>query len=141
MSERGTEKAWRPCKITINKKLQNGDITLLELTVVADGIWADNTRDVVVGVPDKKQKKIYKIILSAQSAAKEALKPGTKMSDVYMAARDKITKAGYGKYFIHITGHRVGWRYHEFPPLLSPDNDAILQKGMITSVETGLYIP
>jgi Xaa-Pro dipeptidase len=63
------------------------------------------------------------------------------MSDVDKAARDIITKAGYGKYFIHITGHGVGWRYHEFPPLLAPGNNTILQEGMLTSVEPGLYIP
>jgi len=140
-SGKGTEKAWRPCEITTNRKLQNGDITILELAVVADGLWADYTRAVVVGGPDKKQTKIYEVILRAQSAAKEALKPGTKMSDVDKAARDIITKAGYGKYFIHITGHGVGWRYHEFPPLLAPGNDTILQEGMLTSVEPGFYIP
>ena len=140
-SGKSTEKAWRPCIISTNRKLQNGDITLLELAVVADGFWADNTRTVVVGRPDKKQQKIYEIVLLAQSAAKEAIKSGVKMSIVDKAARDIINKAGYGEYFIHITGHGVGWRYHEFPPLLAPENDNLLQEGMVTSVEPGLYIP
>ena len=63
------------------------------------------------------------------------------MSDVDKAARDIIDKRGYGEYFIHITGHGIGWRYHEFPPLLAPGNDMLLEEGMVTSVEPGIYIP
>lgn len=138
---KGTEKAWRPCLITSNRKLQNGDITLLELAVVADGFWADNTRTTVVGGPDEIQQKIYKVILKAQTAAKETLNPGVRMSEIDNAAREIINNAGYGEYFIHITGHGVGWRYHEFPPLLAPGNETLLEEGMVTSVEPGLYIP
>lgn len=139
-SGKGTERAWRPCVITTNRKLQNGDIVLLELAVVADGLWADNTRCAVVSGPDNVQQKIYDIVLKAQSAAREAIKPGVKMSMVDKAARDIINQEGYGQYFIHITGHGVGWRYHEFPPLLAPGIDTPIQEGMVTTVEPGIYI-
>ena len=98
-------------------------------------------RVVVTGGPDKKQQEIYEVVRKAQLAANEAIKPGVKMSEVDKAARDVINEAGYGKYFIHITGHGVGWRYHEFPPLLAPGNEALLQEGMVTSVEPSIYIP
>ncbi len=140
-SGQGTEYSWRPCLITSNRILQSGDIALLELAVVADGFWADNTRVVVAGGPDKKQQEIYAVVRKAQLAANEAIKPGIKMSEVDKAARDVINEAGYGKYFIHITWHGVGWKYHEFPPLLAPGNEALLQEGMVTSVEPGIYIP
>ena len=52
-----------------------------------------------------------------------------------------ICDAGYGDYFIHITGHGIGWRYHEFPPLLAPGNETALKEGMVTSVEPGIYMP
>ena len=140
-SGEGTARGWRPCEITTNRKLQKGDIVLLELGVVADGFWADNTRLAVIGQPSDKQKEIHKLILTAQRAAIDTIKPGTKMSDADKAARDIINNAGYGEYFIHITGHGIGWRYHEFPPLLHPENDSLLQEGMVTSVEPGVYIP
>lgn len=140
-SAEGTERSWRPCEITTNRKLQKRDIVMLELAVVADGFWADNTRPLVVGGPDAKQQEIYNVILKAQKAALDCVKAGTKMSDVDKAARDIINSAGYGEYFIHITGHGIGWRYHEFPPLLHPENDELLKEGMVTSVEPGLYIP
>jgi Xaa-Pro aminopeptidase len=140
-SAQGTEKGWRPCEITTGRRLQNGDIVLLELGAVADGFWADNTRVSVIGGPDDKQQEIYNLILQAQQAAIDSIRPGTRMSQVDKAARDIITAAGYGDYFLHVTGHGIGWRYHEFPPLLHPEMDDVLKTGMVTSVEPGLYIP
>ncbi len=140
-SGKETARGWRPCEITTNRKLQKGDIVLLELGAVADGFWADNTRLAVVGQPNDKQREIHKLILTAQQAAIDTIKPGIKMSDADKAARDIINNAGYGEYFIHITGHGIGWRYHEFPPLLHPENDSLFEEGMVTSVEPGIYIP
>jgi len=140
-SAQGTERGWRPCEITTNRKLQSGDIVLLELGVVADGFWADNTRTAIVGSADDKQKEIYTLIQKAQAAAIKEIKPQVKMSAVDRAAREIINSAGYGDYFIHVTGHGIGWRYHEIPPLLHPENNNILEEGMVTSVEPGLYIP
>jgi len=136
-----TERGWRPCEITSNRRLEKGDIVILELGVVSDGFWADNTRVVVLGGANTQQKEVYNILLTAQSMAIEKIKPGVKMTDIDKAARDVVEKAGYGEYFIHITGHGIGWRYHEFPPLLAPGNETVLEEGMVTSVEPGVYIP
>lgn len=135
-----TARGWRPCEITTNRKVAAGDIVLLELGVVADGFWADNTRVVVVGEPTSKQKEVHAVVLEAQQAAIEKMKPGVKMKDVDRAARRIIEQAGYGDHFIHITGHGIGWRYHEFPPLLHPDNEEVLEEGMVSSVEPGVYM-
>jgi len=137
----GTERGWRPFEITGTRKLQKGDIVLLELGAVTDGFWADNTRLAIVGSPSDKQKEIYDVVLKAQAAAIEQVRPGVKMSAVDSAARELINSAGLGDYFIHITGHGIGWRYHECPPLLAPGSDALLEEGMVSSVEPGLYIP
>ena len=136
-----TFRGWRPCEITTPRTIKKGDIVLLELAVVADGYWADNTRLFVAGSANQKQRDIYQLVLDAQTAARHAIAPGVKMSDVDHAARDIINRAGYGQYFIHVTGHGLGWRYHEFPPLLHPDVHDHLEIGMLTSVEPGLYIP
>ncbi len=137
----GTERGWRPFEITTNRPFAKGDIVLLELGVVADGYWADNTRVLVAGGANQKQREVYNVVLTAQLAAIERIRVGVKMSEVDQAARKIIEGAGYGEYFIHVTGHGVGWRYHEFPPLLHPSNEQLLREGMITSVEPGIYIP
>jgi len=140
-SGKSTVGAWKPCLITTEKKLLAGDIVMLELGTVADGLWADNTRTYVVGQANDKQKIISDLILKAQLAAIKSIKVGVKMSDVDKAARDIITKAGFAEYFIHVTGHGIGWRYHEPSPFLHPENNDLLEEGMVTSVEPGIYIP
>ena len=56
-------------------------------------------------------------------------------------ARRILDEAGLGKYFVHITGHGVGLRYHEFIPFLAPGSMGTLEEGMVSSVEPGVYIP
>ena len=137
----GGEKAWRPCEITTGRTLQEGDIAMLELAVVADGYWADVTRTAVAGRAGDEQRRLYEMLLAAQAAGVDAIRPGATMSSVDKAARDVVDASGYGEHFLHVTGHGIGWRYHEVPPLLHPQNDAVLEVGMVTSVEPGVYVP
>ena len=72
--------------------------------------------------------------------ALEAAKPGEVAKNVDKAARDVITKAGFGQYFIHRTGHGLGSEIHE-PPYITATSDTILEPGMVFSIEPGIYIP
>lgn len=123
------------------RRIREGDLVMIELATVVDGYWSDLTRTIVVGEPTKKQLEVHKLVLEAQAAAIEAVKPGANARDVDLAARQVIEKGGYGEYFVHITGHGIGLRYHEFVPLLHPHADGRLEPGMVFSVEPGIYIP
>jgi Xaa-Pro aminopeptidase len=57
------------------------------------------------------------------------------------AARDILEAAGLGEYFVHGSGHGLGYRYHEFIPFLMPGASNKLQAGMVVTVEPGVYIP
>ena len=85
-------------------------------------------------------KKVYDIVLKAQLAVLDSVKPGAKCSDVDKIARDIISENGYGKYFGHATGHGVGLDIHE-SPVVSPRSETILKKGMIITDEPGIYLP
>ena len=63
-----------------------------------------------------------------------------KACDVDKIARDFISQAGYGKYFVHSTGHGVGLDIHEFPNINSK-NELIIEDNMVFTVEHGIYIP
>ncbi|MFH1008467.1 MAG: Xaa-Pro peptidase family protein [Candidatus Latescibacterota bacterium] len=136
-----TAAAWRPCVISTDRILREGDLAILELGVVADGFWADVTRTRVAGVPSARQKELFDVVRSAQEAAEGAAAVGVKCADVDRAARAIIEKAGLGEYFVHVTGHGIGFRYHEPSPTLHPDSDEVLQAGMVFSVEPGIYLP
>ena len=73
-------------------------------------------------------------------AAIAAIKPGAHGKKVDKAARDVITKAGYGKQFGHGTGHGIGRDIHEAISL-SRYSTTVLEPGMIFTVEPGIYLP
>jgi Xaa-Pro dipeptidase len=122
-------------------RVQEGDFVMIELATVVDGYWSDLTYMAVVGKPSKRQREVYNQVLEAQQAAANAMRPGASFDDPDKAARKVLVKAGLGEYFVHITGHGVGYRYHEFIPVLFPGASGVLQKGMVSSIEPGVYIP
>ena len=79
-------------------------------------------------------------MVDAQSAAFAVIRPGVASNQVDRAAREVIEQRGLGAYFIHHTGHGLGLRYHEPEPFLHPAVDAVLEAGMVSSVEPGIYI-
>lgn len=97
---------------------------------------SDITRTVV---ESEKQYEILKIVLEAQKKSVEVIKPGIKSSYVDKVARDVMAEYGYESNFIHSTGHGLGLEVHENPSL-SNKNDSKLQKGMVITVEPGIYI-
>jgi Xaa-Pro dipeptidase len=132
---------YRPNEISTARKLRSGDIALLELGVVADGYWADRTRLRVAGTPTEEQSRIFEVVRQAQQSAVSAIREGVTGAQIDQAARSVIRAAGLADCFPHITGHGLGFRYHESAPILSPDSPQRLEEGMLTSVEPGVYDP
>lgn len=121
-------------------KIQPNALTLFDLGVDYHGYMSDASRTVAFGEVDAKQKEIYQVCLEAQLAAQAAAKPGVTAEELDRIARDIITKAGYGEYFIHRLGHGLGQSDHEFPSIME-GNTMELQPGMCFSIEPGIYIP
>ena len=130
---------YRPNEISTLRRLQDGDVALLERGLVADGYWADRTRVRVAGEARDEQLKIFDTVRKAQEAGAAALRPGIRGADADEAARSVIRDAGYGDSFPHITGHGLGFCYHESSPILGPASAEILEENMLTSVEPGIY--
>jgi Xaa-Pro dipeptidase len=134
-----TAVGYRMNEISTRRSMKRGDIALLELGVVADGYWADRTRARVASKPRDEQVRVYETVRAAQEAAISAIRPGVTCGDVDAAARAVIEAAGYGKQFLHITGHGLGFGYHESGPILGPGSSTVLEEGNYTSVEPGIY--
>lgn len=116
------------------------ELILFDLGTIHQGYISDASRTVAFGKPDDKSLDIYKVDLEAQYAAMDAAKPGITAAQLDKVARDVITKAGYGEYFIHRLGHGMGTSEHEFPSIME-GNDMVLEPGMCFSIEPGIYIP
>jgi Xaa-Pro dipeptidase len=121
-------------------KVQPNELVLFDLGTVHNAYMSDATRTVAFGKPDAKSLEIHKVCLEANLTAQAAVKPGIKASELDKIARDIITKAGYGEYFIHRLGHGIGTSTHEFPSIME-GNDMLLEPGMCFSIEPGIYIP
>lgn len=121
--------------------IKQGDLVMVELATVVDGYWSDLTYMAVAGTPNDRQRQIHNTVLEAQQAAAREVKAGAPASAPDEAARKILEAAGLGEYFVHITGHSLGYRYHEFVPVLLPGAGGKLEAGMVTSVEPGVYIP
>lgn len=122
-----------------DRKLQTGDLLVVDWGATYDGYISDLTRTFAVGEVDAEFQKIHKIVQDSNAAGRAAAKPGVPCADVDKAAREVIEKSGYGKYFTHRTGHGIGMEGHE-APFMRGDNMQILEPGMAFTVEPGIYL-
>lgn len=119
---------------------QYGDCLVLDIGGMKDGYASDMTRTVFLGTVSERQREIYEIVKEANRRGREAARPGNRMCDVDLAARDYIASKGFGKYFTHRTGHSIGMDDHEWGDVSSV-NTAVIRPGQCFSVEPGIYIP
>ncbi len=132
--------AAEPHGATNGTKFENNELILFDLGTVWEGYISDASRTVALGKPTEKQLDIYNVCLEAQLTAQDYAKPGITAASLDKVARDVITKAGYGEYFIHRLGHGMGMSEHEYPSIME-GNDLLLEPGMCFSIEPGIYIP
>ena len=122
------------------KKIDEGEFITIDMGANYQNYNSDLTRTIIMGKENKKQKEIFSIVLEAQKAALDFLKPGVKCKEVDSVARDIIAKKGYGKFFGHGLGHGVGLDIHELPRVSFSD-DTVLLPGMVVTIEPGIYLP
>ncbi len=145
------ENAAKPHALPTNKKLKLHDLLLVDAGVKYKRYCSDRTCTSHVDFENlnfkreqtfkkKKHQKIYDLVYKAQTTAIKKARVGMKASQIDKFARDVIEKAGYGKYFVHSTGHGVGLDIHEFPNINSR-SDVIIEENMIFTVEPGIYLP
>lgn len=126
----------RPTK----RRLSESDFTLVDWGVNSGLYMSDLTRVIVTGRISPKLRKIYGVVLKAQLAAIDAIRPGRTCEQVDRVARKIITRAGFGKAFGHGLGHGTGLEIHE-APRLAVGQKTKLRPGMIVTVEPGIYVP
>jgi Xaa-Pro dipeptidase len=129
-----------PHAVPTGRKLTRGDLLVIDWGAAYEGYISDLTRTFAIGDLDAELKKVYIAVQGANAAGRQAARPGIPAGQVDHAARQAIDQAGYGKYFIHRTGHGIGMEGHEGPYIFA-ENDLILEAGMTFTVEPGIYLP
>ncbi len=124
---------------TGDRKVEYGDAVLIDIGGRKGTFPSDMTRMSVLGEPPEGYLEIHAIVERAVQAAMATAKPGVMAKEVDAAARDVITEAGYGEFFVHRLGHGLGIDIHE-PPYITATSEVILDEGMVFSIEPGIYL-
>jgi Xaa-Pro aminopeptidase len=122
--------------------IEAGDPVVVDIGgTTRSGYCSDCTRTYVAGGrPPAEFAAYYSVLLDAQRASCDSVRPGMTAQAVDAAARDVITAAGYGELFLHRTGHGIGLEEHEEPWIVA-GNHTVLEPGMCFSIEPGIYEP
>jgi Xaa-Pro aminopeptidase len=122
-----------------DRVLQPGDAVVVDIGgMMPSGYRSDCTRTYAIGEPPADFLTYYRVLQDAQEAACAAVRPGLPAEAVDAAARQPITRAGYGSDFIHRTGHGIGLESHEDPYIVAGNTEP-LAPGMAFSIEPGIY--
>lgn len=126
-----------------DRKVEEGDVILVDTGGSLHGYQSDNTRSWVMGgKPSQRVREVWNLVRDAQKAAFDAMRPGDACGNVDRAARDVITKGGFGpgyEYFGHRLGHGIGMEGHE-DPYFDGGSRVRMASGMTFSNEPGIYI-
>lgn len=123
-----------------DRRIQAGDLLVIDWGAMAGGYVSDLTRTFMVGEAEPEFIKIHRIVQEANTASLEACNPEVPCAAVDIAARSVIEKSGYGQFFTHRTGHGIGMEGHEHP-YIRAGNSQLLEAGMTFTVEPGIYLP
>jgi Xaa-Pro aminopeptidase len=145
----GTDRCWGICASGPNaaaphysgsgRVIRQGDSVIFDWGGPVGGYYSDVTRTVHVGEPDDEFRKVYDIVLEANQATLDVVKPGIMCQELDRTARKLITDAGYGEAFLHRVGHGLGLEVHEEPYLVE-GNELPLEEGFVFSDEPGIYL-
>jgi Xaa-Pro aminopeptidase len=125
---------------TAERKLKAAEAVMIDMGVEYRGYKSDLTRVFFLGKINTLITRVYGIVKAAQTAALAAIKPGVSASAIDMAARQYISKKGYGRYFMHSLGHGIGLEVHEAPSVSAKQKQTV-QQGMVFTIEPGIYLP
>jgi Xaa-Pro aminopeptidase len=124
-----------------DRVVRAGDPVVVDIGgTTAEGYCSDSTRTYAVGEPPAAFRELYAVLLRAQTAQTEAVRPGVTAEELDAVGRDIIAAAGYGEHFIHRTGHGIGMETHEEPYIVA-GSKRVLGPGMAFSIEPGIYLP
>jgi len=120
------------------RRLQLGDVMVLDTGCQVDGYFCDFNRNFAIGPPAKEVNDTYAKLYAATDAALQIIKPGMKFQDIYRVMAESMEVSPSGG--VGRMGHSVGLQLTEWPSI-HPDVTESLAAGMVLSVEPSLGIP
>jgi Xaa-Pro aminopeptidase len=122
------------------RPLGENEVVVLDHGAILANYASDMTRTVHLGAASRRARALYRVVWEAQQRAVAAVRAGVACSAVDRAARQHITRRGWGRYFTHSTGHGLGIEVHEIPRVARRDTTR-LPAGAVITIEPGIYVP
>jgi Xaa-Pro aminopeptidase len=122
-----------------DRRVEEAGLLLVDWGASGRFYKSDLTRVLATRKISPKLEKVYTVVLKAQERAIRAIHAGVKAHDVDAEARRVIAREGFGQFFGHGLGHGIGLQVHE-APALRQNSDAVLEAGMVVTVEPGVYL-
>ena len=119
-------------------RLQDGDLFILDYSVVIQGYRSDFTNTIAVGAPSDRIVTQFEACRDALKAAALLLMTGVACRDLWNAASTVLESRGFGS-LTHHAGHGLGLEHPE-PPILVSESDDVLIAGDVITLEPGCYI-
>lgn len=119
------------------KKLKNGDIVNIDITVIKDGYHGDTSRMFAVGEPSLAAKRLCEITFECMWLGIEQVRPGARLGDVGHAIQRHAEAIGYSV-VREFCGHGINTKFHDEPQVLhygKPNTGVLLEEGMIFTIE------
>ncbi len=129
-----------PHAVPTERKLQRGDLVVIDWGAAWQDYASDLTRTFAIGELSDELRKVYETVKAANAAGRAAGQPEFEAGEIDKASRAVIDSAGYGQFFTHRTGHGLGMEGHESPYIFGA-NTQPLTTGMVYTVEPGIYLP
>jgi methionyl aminopeptidase len=123
--------------IPADKKLKNGDIINIDITVIKDDYHGDTSRMFMVGKPTVQGQRISRIAYECMKIGIEMIKPGVRLGDIGHAIQQHAEKHNCSV-VREYCGHGIGKVFHEDPQVLhygKPGTGLMLEAGMTFTVE------
>lgn len=129
----------RPHAIPGSRRLERGDLVVLDFGARIGDYCSDMTRTVAIGAASDEQRLLHDAVLEANGAGLAAVRTDVPCPEVDAAARTVLEARGLGREFTHGLGHGVGLDVHELPTL-GPRSTHTLRAGMVVTIEPGVYV-
>jgi Xaa-Pro aminopeptidase len=124
---------------TTSRPVVEGEPTLFEIWVCADGYWCDHTKNLVVGELTPQYRELERGLMSVYDDAVDFVRPGASLAELDRRIRSGIGNIGFPGQPSHPICHGVGARAHE-PPYAHQAGGGELAAGMVLAIEPGCYI-
>ena len=119
--------------------IQKGDVLVSGAGADIDGYQSELERTMIVGQPNPEQERAFAAMLALQTRAIEVMAPGVTAGEVELATVTLAEELGVQDSLRHHVGHSIGLEGHE-APFLDRGDEAVLEPGMVFTVEPGVYL-